>query len=63
MLDEFFCSLYTIESTVNVPMMTSKCDTGCNIILVSEDDIHKNLKELNPSKSAGPDEIHPRILN
>ena len=60
-LNEFFCSVYTIEDTVNVPMMILKCDTDCNIILVSEHNTHKKLKELNPNKS-DPDKIHPRML-
>lgn len=57
-----FCSVYTTEDTVYVPAMTPKCNNVCNTIHVPEDDIHEKLKELNPSKSVWPDELHPRVL-
>ena len=31
-------------------------------IVVSKDGVNKLLKGLNPSKSSGPDELHPRVL-
>ena len=31
-------------------------------IVVSNEDVTKLLKGLNPSKALGPDELHPRVL-
>ena len=32
-------------------------------IVVSNEGVTKLLKDLNPSKVLGPDELHPRVLN
>ena len=31
-------------------------------IVVTKEEVTKNLKGLNPSKALGPDELHPRVL-
>ena len=33
-----------------------------NDIVISKDGVIKHLKDLNPSKALGPDELHPRVL-
>ena len=63
-LGEFFSSVFTIESdekypemdtiTPSVPFDNNKFET---------DDVNKLLKSLNTSKSPGPDQIHPKVLN
>lgn len=34
----------------------------CNNINISEQKINKIPKDLNPSKSSGPEKLHPRVL-
>ena len=63
-LGEFFSSVFTIESdeeypemdtiTPSVPFDNSKFETK---------DVNKLLKSLDTSKSPGPDQIHPKVLN
>ena len=63
-LNEFFSSVFTLEPddddgvqvncTTDLPRLTD--------VTVTEERMKKALRNLNPNKSPGPDEMHPRIL-
>ena len=62
-LNKYFSSVYTKEDTTSIPT----CDdhtirTKCPVIQLSREDIYRTLPELNPTKSAGPDNLNPKVL-
>ena len=61
-LNNFFQSVFTSEDKSNIPKFESKTNNLLSIIKVTENDIFNSLKNLNITKSQGPDLIHPRIL-
>ena len=62
-LNKFFCSVFTIENDASTPEPEIKHDgTKLVSVTVTEDDVQKKLSKLNPSKSPGPDGLHPRVL-
>ena len=63
-LNDFFRSVFTIEDVANVPHVEDKSFENplCSIIF-TPDTVKNKLKELNTSKSAGPDGFHPKVLN
>ena len=61
-LNNFFQSVYTTEDKNNIPTFEDKTDILLTNIQVTENDMQKALYNLNPSKSQGPDQLHPRIL-
>ena len=62
-LNQFFTSVFTKESTANIPMLPAKSyDSELTNIEVSQPDVQKQLDKLNVSKSAGADGIHPKVL-
>ena len=62
-LRRFFSSVFTVENLQQVPVFTDRAPSLCiDDLTFTTDDIRKRLKDLNPSKSPGPDGIHPRIL-
>ena len=62
-LNSHFVNVFTIEDTENLPEFTvTKTFEPLNNINVTEENISKILKEINPAKSMGPDNIHPRVL-
>ena len=62
-LNKFFCSVFTIENDENIPEPEMKYDgDALNDVVVTEEDVRKKLSKLNPSKSSGPDGLHPRVL-
>ena len=62
-LNNFFASVFTVEKDANVPNFScNKSIPGISLVEVTIEQMVKALKNLNPSKSPGPDEIHPRIL-
>ena len=61
-LAEFFSSVFTQEKEGDIPSLDKEADIfveSCNIDIK---EVEKKLERLNPSKSPGPDNIHPRIL-
>ena len=62
-LNTFFSSVFTRESTDNKPHFEKRTDNVLSSIQINQEDMYKALKKLNTSKSPGPDQIHPRILN
>ena len=61
-LNAFFSSVFTREDLDNIPPFPSRCSNVISRIEISEDDMCKKLADLNPTKSCGPDGIHPRVL-
>ena len=61
--NDFFASAFTREDLQNVPAVDVRNPVSfLSSIVISEDDVRKVLKNLQPDKSPGPDNIHPRIL-
>jgi len=60
-LQDQFCSVFTNEPAGSLPEFPSRTDTDVAFDLTI-DMIKKELKDLNPNKSLGPDEIHPVML-
>ena len=62
-MNSFFGSVFTQEDVDQVPDFNCDNPTGIlSTVEISIQDMQKALKSLNPSKSPGPDAIHPRIL-
>ena len=68
-LSDFFCSVFTVEdqdcdncianwASVNAVQTTSDFTNK----QIEEEEVIKLLKEINTSKSPGPDNIHPKLL-
>ena len=62
MLNNFFCQVFTKENLQTVPNLTSRCETNLEDIDISVIKVKKLLCELNTSKSAGSDGMHPKVL-
>ena len=63
LLNEFLSSVFTKEDLKSTP--TFDCGKNVNVlttISTTRDKMFKVLHSLNPSKSPGPDQIHPKIL-
>ena len=62
-LNDFFSSVFTEEDTQNVPTPNMKEVTQeLQDIKVELDDVYRRLTDLKVNTSAGPDNIHPRVL-
>ena len=61
-LNEFFGSVFTNEADSEFPDCDFEVENLLTELTVSEDQMFKVLSGLNPSKSPGPDLIHPRVL-
>lgn len=62
-LNSFFTSVFTREDHETIP--EARIREGVMPMTdfhVTEEDVLKKLKDLNPNKSSGPDELHPRVL-
>ena len=60
-LNKQFSSVYSQKEHLSVPYSVPVAPKMGKITITNEG-VLKLLKNLNPSKSAGPDDIHPRIL-
>jgi hypothetical protein len=63
LLNNFFASVFTRENTDGMPILTQR-HTGVPLahIEITPGIVEKKLKKLKPTKSAGPDGLHPRVL-
>ena len=62
-LNKFFTSVFVHENTNNVPVLQDRqFDYALNDIIVSPEEVFKKLSKLNPSKAAGPDGLHCKLL-
>ena len=56
-----FTDVFSKNEHTQVPLL-DRSAPFMNDIAVSKDGVIKLLKDLNPSKALGPDELHPRVL-
>ena len=61
-LNSFFSSVFTKDENDEFPDFSTKTDSSISDIAVTENKVKSLLKELNISKSTGPDNFHPRFL-
>ena len=61
-LANFFTSVFTQEPVGPIQHVDSRTDAVLGRIEIDVHDVAKRLRSLNPGKSCGPDDIHPRIL-
>ena len=61
-LNDFFSSVFTKEENDEFPDFSTKTDSSISDIIVTENKVKLLLKQLNVSKSTGPDNFHPRFL-
>ena len=54
--------MFTKEDTSNLPLFSHRTENTIDKIEITQEEMEKRLSSLNPSKSEGPDGIHPRIL-
>jgi hypothetical protein len=60
---KFFSSVYTAEDMSNVPDISSiGAAQQLSSIDITEDEVQVLLRKIQPDKSPGPDNIHPRVL-
>ena len=61
-LNGFFTSVFTKNENKKLPNFSTKTDSFISDIVVTENKVKSLLKQLNISKSTGPDNFHPRFL-
>ena len=63
-LNQQYSSVFTEENTSNIPDIPPKLLSTQQLqsFDISEEDVMKELKLLQPNKSPGVDGIHPRVL-
>ena len=61
-LQKQFLSVFTTESTEEIPKLSQRTTSIIRNLIIIEDDVQKRLSSLNPNKSCGPDGIPSRIL-
>jgi hypothetical protein len=63
-LSKFSSSVLTNEGDGDIPRLNTRdIKEKLGRLIVTEENVLKRLRELNISKSPGPDNIHPRILH
>ncbi|WAR05168.1 hypothetical protein MAR_020537, partial [Mya arenaria] len=63
LLNEFFTTVFTKENIDTIPDIEDKdVNSELSSLTVSEEEVLKLLKDIDPSKSMGPDCIHPFLL-
>ena len=59
-MNAFFSSVFTQEEINIMPAFEPRpCITPLEYINITADKMEKKLEKLNPSKSPGPDKMHP----
>ena len=61
-LNSFFSSVFVKENDEPIPELDVDIEKELNNIIITDNDMLDVLKNLNPSKSPGPDKIHPRLI-
>ena len=61
-LQKQFLSVFTRESTEEIPELPKRTTSIIADLIITDDDVQKRLRSLNPNKSCGPDGISSRIL-
>ena len=63
LFNNYFASVFTKENMDDFPSLTNRCPAGnLENINIKPETVRTKLSKLNPSKSAGPDNIHGKIL-
>ena len=62
LLQKQFCSVFTREPDGELPHFEPRTDKIMEDKEISVEKVYQQLKELDPNKSFGPDEIHPKML-
>ena len=62
--NKFFTNVFTREDMNTMPDYPEKDNViPLTDIVISDEKIEEKLNKLNPSKSSGPDNLHPRVLS
>ncbi|XP_041483448.1 uncharacterized protein LOC121430237 [Lytechinus variegatus] len=61
-LNIFFHSMFTQENTQSLPSKGQSSYPSIGHLHIDRRGVEKQLKQLNPSKASGPDEIPPKLL-
>ena len=61
-LNNYFSSVFTRTDDLNEPIETREMDSLLSDISVTSEEVLKKLSYLNTDKSAGPDNLHPKVL-
>ena len=61
-MNGFFSSVFTKDEDNYFPDFSRRSDSSISDIVVTENKVKSLLKQLNVSKSTGPDNFHPRFL-
>ena len=62
-LNNFFCKVFTQEDLQNVPEISDRSKNQMEDIIFTLTKVKKLLKDLDTTKSAGADGMHPKVLN
>ena len=62
LLNSYFASVFTKEDITNIPHIQARCTSKLETVEVSEEMIKNKLSKINVNKSAGPDNLHPKLL-
>ena len=61
-LQSQFCSVFTDEPKDSIPKFPSRTEISAPFPIITNDMVKDKLNQINPNKSCGPDDIHPRLL-
>ena len=61
-LGKYFNSVYSPQSTGEMPDMEIMCENEIKEIVITREEVKTRLEKLNVNKSCGPDNIHPLVL-
>ena len=61
-LQNQFSSVFLKESGDNIPIFPERTKACISNMVITNEMVFDQLLSLNPNKSCGPDEIHPRML-
>ena len=61
-LQKQFSSVYTQEPEGTIARLNKKTDTSISDLHVTNEMVKEEILRMNPNKSCGPDDVHPRML-
>ena len=61
-LQDQFCSVFTQEQDGELPTMDRRTERAMSDLIITEDEVRKEILLLNINKSCGPDDISPLLL-
>lgn len=62
-LNDYFASVFKVENHDNIPNFEDRGFTQVvETVTISEELVAKAIDRLNPTRSQGPDNIHPRFI-